>query len=487
MTDWHHRWFHTCGNGEGRLVEKRTCRICRGLLSQYNPEPVCAGCARQIATTPSFPLWLWDSLPLRRAFVDLDLGAALTIIRTASGLSQLEFATLLGWSQSAVARAEAGQRDSLYDLRRLFEVVDAVDMPRETLIPLLLGRSGEEQIEREEADDMGMNRRRFGGGLVSLTAATGMSQIQVPTKVDAAHVRYLHSSIEKLYTKDQSVGGGALARDGLRLYHRARRMLDEADYNEVTGRQLMSAAGELAVCVGWLAYDADDQSLARDLYSEARLLADQSGDGGLAMHAMQLMSLQSVYLARKGGFLGGARDAVRLSERATELARRDPSPQLHALLASREATAHAVAGDKSGFTVAIGRAWREVDRGFADDGPVWLRFVNSSEIATAEARGRLYLGDPAAAAALYRRSLDATLSPRNGAVYRAGLADALAASGDVTGAMAEGRVVLTALDAGGVMSPRTFVHLHSVRRAAAQDRRGEDFCAHYDQVESLSV
>lgn len=60
-----------------------------------------------------FPLWLWDSLPLRRAFVDLDLGAALTIIRTASGLSQLEFATLLGWSQSAVARAEAATRQLL--------------------------------------------------------------------------------------------------------------------------------------------------------------------------------------------------------------------------------------------------------------------------------------------------------------------------------------------------------------------------------------
>ncbi len=360
-------------------------------------------------------------------------------------------------------------------------------MPREALIPLLLGRSGEEQIEREEADGMGMNRRRFGGGLVGLAAATGMSQVQVSTKVDSAHVRYLHSSMEKLYTKDQILGGGALARDGLRLYHRARRMLDEADYSEATGRQLMSVAGELAVCVGWLAYDADNQSLARGLYSEARLLADQSGDDGLAMHAMQLMSLQSVHLARKGGLPGGARDAVRLSERATELARHDPSPQLHALLASREATAHAVAGDNRGFTVAIGRAWREMDRGFADDGPVWLRFVNSSEIATAEARGRSYLGDPVAAAALYRRSLDTTLSPRNDAVYRAELADALAASGDVTGAMTEGRVVLTALGTGGVMSPRTLAKLQPVRRAAAQDRSGEDFCAHYDQIESLSV
>lgn len=42
-------------------------------------------------------MWLWDSVPLRRAFADLDLDAALTIIRTAPGLSQLEFATLLGW------------------------------------------------------------------------------------------------------------------------------------------------------------------------------------------------------------------------------------------------------------------------------------------------------------------------------------------------------------------------------------------------------
>ena len=485
MTGWHGWWFHSYG--EGRLVEKRSCRLCRVPLSRYNPDPVCAVCARQIATTPDFPVWLWDSLPLRRAFAELDLGAALTIIRTAAGLSQLEFATLLGWSQSAVARAETGQRASLYDIRKLFEVADAIGMPREALIPLLLGRSGEEQIKREEATHMTMDRRRFGGGLVGLAATAGMSQIPVPAKVDSAHVRYLQSSMEKLQTQDQILGGGALVRDGLRAYHRARRMLDESDYNEAIGRQLMSTTGELAVCVGWLAYDADDQSLARELYSEARLLADQSGDDGLAMHAMQVMSLQSVHLAQKGILPGGARDAVRLGERAAELARHDPSPQLHALLAAREATAHAAIGDNRGFTVAISRAWREVDRGFTDDVPVWLRFVNSSEIATAEARGRLYLGDPAAAAALYRRSLDAPLSPRNSAVYRAELARALAANGDVTGAMTEGRVVLTALSTGAVTSPRTFAKLHPVRQAAAHDRRGEDFCAHYDQLGSLSA
>ncbi len=468
-------------------MEKRECRICRGSLSRYNSESVCSGCARQIATTPKFPLWLWDSLPLRRAFADVDLGAALTIIRRAPGLSQLEFASLLGWSQSAVARAESGDRDSLYDIRRLFEVVDAVDMPREALIPLLLGESGEDQAKREEGDDMGMNRRQFGGGIAGLAAAAGLSQIQVPTRVDSAHVRYFHSSTEKLIMQDQSVGGGALTRNGLRLYQRARRMLDESDYNEKIGRQLMSAAGELAVCVGWLAYDSDDQVLARELYSEARLLADQSGDDGLAVHAIQHMSYQSTaYFARREGRPGSAREAVRLGERATELARHDPSPQLHALLAAREATAHAAAGDRQGFTVAIGRAWRQVDRGFTEDAPVWLRFVNSSEIAVHEARGRLYLGDSAASAALYRRSLEATLSPRNGAIYRAGLAASLAAGGDVAGAVAEGMVVLPALE-GGINSPRILAVLHPVRQVAAQDRRGKDFCDHYDQVGNLSA
>lgn len=169
-------------------MEKRECRVCRASLSRYNPESVCSGCSRQIATTPSFPLWLWDSLPLRRAFAEVNLGAALTIIRNAAGLSQLEFATLLGWSQSSVARAESGDRDSLYDIRRLLEVVDAVDMPREVLIPLLLGESGAEQVEHEQGDDMGVNRRQFAGGIAGLAAAAGLSQIQVPAKADSAHV-----------------------------------------------------------------------------------------------------------------------------------------------------------------------------------------------------------------------------------------------------------------------------------------------------------
>lgn len=195
----------------------------------------------------------------------------------------------------------------------------------------------------------------------------------------------------------------------------------------------------------------------------------------------------SLSTSQRSGLSGGAREAVRLSMRAAELARHDSSPQLHALLAAREAIAHAAVGDSQGFRGSISRAWREVDRGFTDDAPAWLRFVTSSEITVHEAKGHLYLGDHLSASRLYRASLDATLGSRNCANYRAQLAAALAASGDVSGAVAEAMIVLPALGTGHIISLRTLAELEPVRRVAAQDPGGDEFCAYYDQARNLSA
>ncbi|MDQ2707398.1 MAG: helix-turn-helix domain-containing protein [Actinomycetota bacterium] len=465
------------------LSEKRVCRSCGTLLSRYNSTALCAGCTRKSGTTPIAPLWLWDSDVLRHALARTDLGAALTIIRSAMGLSQLELATVLGWSQSAVARVESGQRDTLYDVRRLVEVADALDMPRTVLLPLFLGDRDELAGQGGGGSvDMSLSRRELGGVLAGLTAAAGLSQVQIPATVDAAHVRYFRAAAGNLVTKDQSVGGGALLRDGLRLYHRARRMLDEADYSEATGHELMSAASEIASCVSWLHCDASDHATAWALCSEARLLADQAGDPLLGIRATALASLQLIDQAGKERNPGFARQAVQLNTRAAELARTQRCPELHALLAAREARAHAVLGDSAGFHRAMSRAWRELDREQRDEAPLWLRFVNRSEIAIHEARGQSDLGDPGGAAELYRTSLRAELSPRNEANYRAGLATALAAEGDLTGAVTEGTTVLSALTAGQIDSPRTVSKLAVVRRAAARHSSGAEFRDSYDEL-----
>lgn len=72
-------------------------------------------------------------------------------MRASAGLSQLELGTLLGWDQSKVQRAEKGTRDSLYDIRTLLEVVDALDMPRTALAPLVLG-APDATIEENDMD-----------------------------------------------------------------------------------------------------------------------------------------------------------------------------------------------------------------------------------------------------------------------------------------------------------------------------------------------
>jgi hypothetical protein len=302
----------------------------------------------------------------------------------------------------------------------------------------------------------------------------------IPARMDAGHARHLRASVDQLLTQEQQLGGAALVDDALRQYRQARRVLDGADYDERTGVELMSAVGALAVCVGWLCYDGGDQTLSRQLYSDAVLLADQAGDDALGVQVRATMALQSANLSRVG-LPGMALEAVRLARRSAELAGRSPSARLHALIAAREALACAALGDRLGYRSAITRAWRELDRGPSVADPVWLRFVNVSEITVHEAKGRLYLGDPTAAAELYRASLeDPELPPRNRVNYHAQLAAALARAGDAAGALREGLAVLPTLE-GPVASPRTLLELMPVR-SAAQTAGAEEFCVRFDQA-----
>jgi transcriptional regulator with XRE-family HTH domain len=461
----------------------RSCLACGAQLSQYNLDSLCSACtSASRSRNVAVPQWLWDSAPLRQALADLNLGAALAIVRASAGLSQLELGALLGWDQSQVQRAEKGIRDSLYDIRKLLHVVDALDMPRTALAPLVLGTP---EATMEGNNDMDLTRRQFtgvlgGAALAGVVGDVELGTIQVPAKVDKAHVRYLRATVDQLLERDQMVGGAALVRGALRQLTRAQRMLAESDYGERTGQELMTAAGELAVCVGWLAYDAEDHDLARRLYTEAMTLADEADDGTLAIQVREKMALQAVQLARQGS-PGIARQALRLTGRAAEVARRDPEPRVHALLAAREAIANAILGDYRGYRQAITRAWREVDRGPGQDDPVWLRFVNSAEIGVAEAKGQMYLGAPHMAVRLYQESLtDDSLSPRNRLNYRAQLAAAFAANGDNAAAISEGMAVLPALET-NVTSTRTLRELQPVRGAAEQ-AGNEEFMIRYDQA-----
>lgn len=337
-------------------------------------------------------------------------------------------------------------------------------------------------------DEADMDRRRFlqtAGTALAATVVPGDGEVpaaRLDANVGADDVGILREAVSRLYTQDQSMGGGSLVREGVRQYLNARHMLDHAGYSDSVARELMVITGELAVCVGWLSYDAGNQHQARALYVEAFLLADQAGDTNLSVQAVEKMALQSVYIADREQRRGTAREATRLAARLPGLVRYETSPRLHALVAGRQAIAHAVAGDKEEFRQAIRRARRELDRS-NDHGreETWLQFVTPSEIVVHEAKGLRYLAQPALAADLYRTSLRSPdLSLRNRINYRAQLAGTLVALGDLRGALEEGRSVLADLH-GQVVSPRTVAELSTLRRTAPACR-DDEFCALYDKL-----
>lgn len=483
------------------MAPARLCPACKKTrLSRYNHDPLCAPCMRasQVAPPLAEPVtlaWLWDSMPMREALARVDLAAVVAVFRAAAGLSQHELADIIGWSQSSLSLFESGQRNTLYDIRELLRFTDSVDMPREALMPMVFGQAraalpgawlGDVPLaDGDGLDETGMDldRRGFATMVTGAAAAVMLPNVPVPARVTASHVRYLKTCAENLSSRDQAIGGGALLKQAVRQWDRARRMLDESDYTEQVGCELLSVTGDLAVTAEWLALDAGNVRLARRMDAEALALAGGLGDSGVIAHVLELSSMLCSHLARSDGGKGLARQGLRLADQAANAAVHEPMPRLHALIALRRASAASLLGDEHAFRTSIGRARSELDRGMSSDDPPWIRFVDEFEIDAQEAVGHSNLGRYSTAIDLHRTSLAGPgVAVRNRVCTRAQLASALAAEGDASPALTEARAVLPVL-ADGVRSVRALNELRLVR-AVAHQVNDEEFCASFDTVEA---
>jgi transcriptional regulator with XRE-family HTH domain len=230
---------------------ERVCPSCRvTVLSRYNADPVCAAClqATRAAETRA-PRWIWDSEPIREALARGDLGAFVALLRAGADLSQLDLAALVeGWSQSTVSLVERGKRDTLYDVRELLRVVDALDVPREALLPLLLGERDatlDVQQQVEPAGEVDMDRRSFTRMAATATVGVTLPPAQLPSRIQAAHIRYMRACLDRLRRRDRDIGGGAIVRQA------ARRKLSNLLRRQAT----CVVCGEVSLVVvagGWL-------------------------------------------------------------------------------------------------------------------------------------------------------------------------------------------------------------------------------------------
>ena len=459
------------------------CPACRTQPVSRRGDPLCPACAQQAREIVAWPLWLFDSPLLRRALAGLNVPAVPAIVRAACGLSQRDLAGVVGWSPAALSYYERGQRDAVFDVRTLLQFADAVGMPRAALLPLILA-DPDARVAADGDDGTGVEAvRRRSGGLATAAAPAAAAVLPVagvPLPASSSRVRYWEACADALYIRDRAVGGAVLLRPALRQWQLVRRVLPGTGQAD---QELLAAAGDLALCTGWIALDSGHLPLAWSLYGQARELAGASGDTVVAVHALTNLSMLHAEMARAGSGREPARRALRLAFQVAEEARYLAIARLHTLIALRQASAASLLGDMAAFTAGIARARRELDHGPRDgDPPEWLRFVGEAEVTGVEARGYLDLGDADCSVVLYRQVLAAELSARNRADYGAGLADALLRQGARREAIAAAMDVLPLLE-GGVASIRCLNRLRLVRRAAGNTPGAEEFCERFDAIE----
>ena len=465
------------------MPEVQACPACRtGVLARRGGDPLCPTCMKAAQEMPPQPSWLFDSPLLRQALAQVNLSAVPAIVRAACGVPQRDIAVMVGWSQSTLSYYEHGVRDGMYDVRTALQFADAVGMPRAALLPLVFADADVGLAARDETGMELLSRRDFGGLAAAASLSVALPAITAPRGVTGSHVRYWQACVDTLYARDRSVGGTVLLPLAMQQWRRVRLAARDRG-GAVSAEGLLTAAGELALCTGWLAMDSGQLGVARPLYEQARELAADSGDTVLTVHVLTNQSMLYAEMARTGTSREPARQALRLAFQAQDEGRYLSVPRLHALIALRHASAASLLGDRAAFQMAITQARRELDRGPQDEKPPeWLRFVDQAEVTGVEARGWLNLGEPGQSALLYRKVLAFRLSPRNRASYGAGLADALLRQGARQEAVAVAMDVLPAIE-GGVTSMRCLNRLRLVRQVAVSIPGAEEFCARFDTID----
>ncbi|MEV6065375.1 helix-turn-helix transcriptional regulator [Nocardia sp. NPDC052001] len=410
---------------------------------------------------------VWEFASFRQLLSEERIGPALALVRKAMGLSQCDFGELLHWDRTHTGRVERGDVATVFDIRELKRITDALGIPRLALLPLLLEPDDARTIEvgdREGADDV--DRRQF--GLAAAFASTGATGWTTPIQVKPSHLTHIRTLTEQLWEHDNLQGGGGIAKRAFGQYRFVRQLLDHGKYSPLIGLELASAIGWLSNTVAWLARDCGQPLLARQQLMESVLLAEQSRDSVLL--AATLGDLANIAAAVPTMDL----EPVRLAQRSTELVRKLSSVRLKALKAAEESIAYAAVGDSREFERALTRVGRELDLGLDNSAdPAWLSHVTEAELRVHEARGRKLLGQHTRAADLFRDSIDrAENLPRDEASYRAYFAASLAGLGDSAAAIGAGHGALDLLES-QVDSPRLVAELRPVRRAAAGVRGSE--------------
>ncbi len=297
-------------------------------------------------------------------------------------------------------------------------------------------------------------------------------------RIGREHVDFVQSTITELERREAAVGGDSVCDGAAVLLDTVHGWLEAGSYPEETGNALTEAAGLLGAWVGWAAYDADRQHMARHYYAETLLFARTHDDLQLEARVLAYMSLQARRRKRP-------REAVQLAQTALRVSAGWTTARMGALLHLRTAQGYAETHDHAAYRRHVARAKNLYDEGPHEDDPAYLSALTPAEMTGIEAMSHMAWGDHQRAAGLFLAAADddsGDVYRRNSTYYAVRFADALLRAGDETGAFDAARAAVPRV--AQINSSRTRKHLEALRQSAAtaNTAAAREFADSYDDT-----
>jgi hypothetical protein len=184
-------------------------------------------------------------------------------------------------------------------------------------------------------------------------------------RISAGLVDRLPAMIAELRAIDDVSGGGNVLALAQFHFSWVAGLLDDASYDDTTGRKLHVALAELGQLVGWACYDTNQHGLAQRYDIAGLRAAHTADDRPLGAHILGSMAYQTARQGRPA-------EAVTLIDTAIAGTRARQTPTLLAELNIRKAYAFATLNDASACMAAISQARTHVEQGASDDDPPYL-------------------------------------------------------------------------------------------------------------------
>lgn len=300
------------------------------------------------------------------------IDALLTRLRDESGRSQSEQAELLSElsgrsiTRHEVSRWERGGRIITPFWQEHYAA--SFNVPVGTIRAAVAATRA---ARRRAAKGGDVRRRDFLAGAASLAVPLGVAPGPRTGSIGRTDLEQMRRRTARLRRLDDILGGGDTAPVYAAEVRATENVLNNGSYKTEIGRDLHVLLAEQLQQAGWAAFDHGDHRQASRFYEDSRRAAEQAGARDLAGNALAYSAYQQTTTTKRG-----TADA----DASYEVARESATPRVAALLLSRRAWAHAVAGDARQADAALAMAREALDRPADRPEPDWVFWVGPAEI-----------------------------------------------------------------------------------------------------------